>query len=99
LPGRVDANDTTFTHRPKLAGRAPTRSGRHGEPRESDTGGTNLGELAGLVRRYIVREKAGKAAAVLGSGCERATAGDCAKCPLAAGRRRAPPTDAMSEGR
>ena len=52
LPGRVDADDTTFTSSSRARDRAPTRGGRARRAREADRP-ARCG-LAGLVRRVLV---------------------------------------------
>ena len=61
LPGRVDADDTTFASSTELASRAPTRGGRARRAREADRRPARC-KLAGLVRR-VHRSGAGRQAA------------------------------------
>ena len=59
LPGRVDANDTTFTSPSRARGRAPARGGAHGE-HEKRNGGQRDENWPDWYAEYMVAEQAGK---------------------------------------
>jgi catechol 2,3-dioxygenase-like lactoylglutathione lyase family enzyme len=58
LPGRVDANDTTFTSRAELAATLRRAGAAHGE-HEKRTGGQHDENWPDWYAEYIVREQAG----------------------------------------
>src|SRR6266849_9206173 len=59
LPGRVDADDTTFTSSTELAAALRRTSAAHGE-HEARTGGQRDANWPDWYAEYIVREQAGK---------------------------------------
>ena len=59
LPGRVDANDTTFTSSAELAGALRRAAAAHGE-HEKRTGGQHDANWPDWYAEYIVSEQAGK---------------------------------------
>ena len=59
LPGRVDADDTTFTSSTELASRAPACGGRARRAREADRRAADA-NWPDWYADYIVREQAGK---------------------------------------
>ena len=59
LPGRVDANDTTFTSPTELAGALRRAATAHGE-HEKRTGGQHDANWPDWYAEYIVREQAGE---------------------------------------
>ena len=66
LPGRVDADGTTFTSSTELASRAPTRGGRARRAREADRPAD--ADWPDWYAEYIVRGAGRKAAAVVSGG-------------------------------
>jgi hypothetical protein len=59
LPGRVDANDTTFTSPAELADALRRAASAHGE-HETRTGGKRDENWPDWYAEYIIREQAGK---------------------------------------
>ena len=67
LPGRVDADDTTFTSSTELATALRRAAAAHGE-HEKRTGGQHDANWPDWYAEYIVREQAGKELPTMSSG-------------------------------